>query len=499
MIELHNVDFSYTTVGADGETIHKNGVSGLDMTIRDGEFVVLTGGSGCGKTTITRLINGLIPHYYGGELSGRITIDDVSIPDTPIFETAKKVGSVFQNPRSQFFNVNTTDEIAFAAENQCVEPEQIKAHIAKTAASMQIEKLLDRSIFELSGGEKQIIACAGINVLSPDIIMLDEPSSNLDSEAIEKLKAVLTDWKERGKTVVIAEHRLYFLRELADRMIILENGKVVKELNAEELKTLTFDDTERMGIRPLSLDDVHFSGSGAVSQHDKLKLENFVFTYKDGKHGINIPELELPVNRVIAIIGHNGAGKSTLARNICGLEKKCRGTLTLDGKALKAKERLHNCYMIMQDVNHQLFTESVRDEVMLSMTDKALSDEQKAERADEILAKLDLAEYSEMHPMALSGGQKQRTAIASGIASSKPVIIFDEPTSGLDLSHMKQVASEIIKLRDMGKTVFVVTHDLEFILSCCEHIVRLENGKVVQNYELTTDSFHSLIKFFYGN
>lgn len=496
MIELHNVDFSYTTVGADGETIHKTGISGLDLTIRDGEFVVLTGGSGCGKTTVTRLINGLVPHYYTGELSGSITIDGVSVPDTPIFETAKKVGSVFQNPRSQFFNVNTTDEIAFAAENQCVKPELIKEHIADTAASMRIEKLLDRSIFELSGGEKQIIACAGINVLSPDIIVLDEPSSNLDSEAIEKLKAVLTDWKAQGKTVVIAEHRLYFLRELADRMIILDKGKAVKELSAQELKTLTFDDTERMGIRPLSLAGIKFPGRNAPSQSSKLKLENFVFTYKDGKHGINIPELELPANRVIAIIGHNGAGKSTLARNICGLEKKCRGTLTLSGKSLKAKDRLHNCYMIMQDVNHQLFTESVRDEVMLSMTDKALTYEQKAARADEILAQLDLSEYADTHPMALSGGQKQRTAIASGIASSKPVIIFDEPTSGLDLSHMKQVANEIRKLRDMGKTVFIVTHDLEFILSCCEHIVRLENGRVVQNYELTTDNFLSLIGFF---
>ena len=336
---------------------------------------------------------------------------------------------MFQNPRSQFFNVNTTDEIAFAAENQCTEPKLIKEHIAETAASMRIEKLLDRSIFELSGGEKQIIACAGINVLSPDIIVLDEPSSNLDSGAIEKLRETLGQWKLQKKTIIIAEHRLYFLRELADRMIILDDGKVVKELNSEEIRALTFDDTERMGIRPLSLADIHYPGRVETSQSNTLKLENFVFTYKDGKHGINIPELELPANRVIAIIGHNGAGKSTLARNICGLEKKCRGTLTLNGKALKAKERLHSCYMILQDVNHQLFTESVRDEVMLSMTDKSLTDEERARRADEILAQLDLAEYADTHPMALSGGQKQRTAIASGIASSKPIIIFDEPTT----------------------------------------------------------------------
>ena len=496
MIRFENVSFAYTTINSEGKTIHENGISGLDLSINDGEFVVLTGGSGCGKTTITRLINGLIPHYYSGELKGRITIDGKSVPDTPIYETAKRVGSVFQNPRSQFFNVNTTDEIAFAAENQCREPVEISKAITETAASMHIEKLLDRSIFELSGGEKQIIACASVSVLSPDIIVLDEPSSNLDSGAIEKLKTILSAWKSQGKTIVIAEHRLYFLRELADRMLLLNNGSVTNELRAEELRTLTFADTERMGIRPLSLSDISYSRETAPERKETLTLENFVFTYKGGRHGINIPKLELPAGGIIAIIGHNGAGKSTLARNICGLEHKCKGVMKQGGKALKAKDRLKQCYMIMQDVNHQLFTESVRDEVMLSMTDKLLTDEQKVQKADEILKSLDLLEYADTHPMALSGGQKQRTAIASGIASSKPVIIFDEPTSGLDLAHMKQVAGEILKLRDMGKTVIIVTHDLEFILSCCDHIVRLEQGQVVEDHALDKDTCNRLQNFF---
>lgn len=481
MIEFRNVTFAYSSTDANGRAIEQGSINDLDLTIQNGEFIVLTGGSGCGKTTVTRLINGLIPHYYSGTLNGEVMIDGKSVPDTPIFETAKKVGSVFQNPRSQFFNVNTTDEIAFAAENQCCEPAEISKAITATAASMHIEKLLDRNIFELSGGEKQIIACAGINVLSPDIIVLDEPSSNLDSEAIEKLKAVLTDWKSQGKTIVIAEHRLYFLRELADRMLILENGRIAKELITEEIKKLTADDTEKMGIRPMMLPEIHCSQKNTDVQGDVLLLEDFRFTYNDGKHGINIPRLELPANHIIAIIGHNGAGKSTLARNICGLERKCKGTLIMNGKKLKAKDRLHSCYMIMQDVNHQLFTESVRDEVMLSMTDKLLTDEQKIKKADEILSQLDLLEYANTHPMALSGGQKQRTAIASGVASSKPVIIFDEPTSGLDLAHMKQVSNQLKKLKEIGKTIIVVTHDNEFILSCCDHIVRLENGCVADN------------------
>lgn len=474
MIEIKNVDFKYKGTG-------EGGLHDLSLTINNGETVLLCGPSGCGKTTVTRLINGLIPHYYKGELTGSVIVNGRDIAKTELYELAGVVGTVFQNPRSQFFAIDTDGEITFGAENIGMPPEEIVSRKNNTAKEMHIERLLDRSIFELSGGEKQIIACASVSVLSPDIIVLDEPSSNLDSEAIEKLKSVLTDWKSQGKTIVIAEHRLYFLRELTDRMLILENGSVIKELTADEIKALTITDTERMGIRPMTLPDISCSHQKTEVQGDVLLLEDFCFTYKNCKHGINIPRLELPTNRIIAIIGYNGAGKSTLARNICGLERRCKGTLTMNGKKLKAKDRLHNCYMIMQDVNHQLFTESVRDEVMLSMTDKSLTDEQKALKADEILTQLDLAEYADTHPMALSGGQKQRTAIASGIASSKPVIIFDEPTSGLDLAHMKQVSDELKKLRDMGKTVIVVTHDNEFILSCCDHVVRLENGCVADN------------------
>ena len=384
MIEFNNVTFQYK-----GNS--EGGVYDLSLKIPDGEVVLLCGASGCGKTTVARLINGLIPHYYKGELKGTVTVNGRNIAQTELYELAGVVGTVFQNPRSQFFAIDTDGEMTFGAENIGMPPSEILARKNAVTDEMNIERLLDRSIFGLSGGEKQTIACASVSVLSPDIIVLDEPSSNLDSGAIEKLKDILAHWKAQGKTIVIAEHRLYFLRELADRMLILENGKIVKELSADELKALSADDTERMGIRPLTLPKINYSHKEAATHGDTLLLENFRFTYKDGKHGINIPRLELPANRIIAIIGHNGAGKSTLARNICGLERKCKGTLTLNGIKLKAKDRLQNCYMIMQDVNHQLFTESVRDEVMLSMTDKSLTDEQKAQKADEILSQLDLA------------------------------------------------------------------------------------------------------------
>ena len=266
MIEFNNVTFQYK-----GNS--EGGVFDLSLKIADGEAVLLCGTSGCGKTTVARLINGLIPHYYKGELTGAVTVGGRNIAESELYDLAGVVGTVFQNPRSQFFAIDTDGEMTFGAENIGMPPTEILARKNAVTSEMHIERLLDRSIFGLSGGEKQTIACASVSVLSPDIIVLDEPSSNLDSGAIEKLKDILAQWKAQGKTIVIAEHRLYFLRELADRMLIMENGRIIRELSAEEIKSLTADDTERMGIRPLTLPEIRYSREIEEPQNDTLLLK----------------------------------------------------------------------------------------------------------------------------------------------------------------------------------------------------------------------------------
>lgn len=492
MIEFSNVTFIYNATRADGVKEDTAGVRDLNITVNDGEFLVLTGGSGCGKTTVIRLINGLIPYFYNGELSGKINLENRDMREMSIYDISEKVGSVFQNPKSQFFNVNTTDEMAFAAENQSRDPQEIKTMIGTTADSLKIESLLNRNIFDLSGGEKQLVACAGINVLSPNIIVLDEPSSNLDHRAIGKLTDMLKLWKKQGKTIIIAEHRLFYLKDLADRMLVMEEGKIKKEFDADAINRLKYEELDGLGLRPLVLEDIPFEKTEETTPEKFVELKDFSFSYKDKLHSIDIPNLSIPAKCITAVIGHNGAGKSTLVRNICGLEKRCKGLLTYNGKSMKYKERLHSCYMIMQDVNHQLFTESVADEVMLSITCKKMNEEEKRKKAEKILRDLDLGDVIETHPMALSGGQKQRTAIASGIASDKPIIIFDEPTSGLDLCHMKQVADRIKELKRLGKTVLIVTHDYEFILRCCDHIIRMERGKIKESYDLNEKTVNKL-------
>ena len=471
MIKLQNVSFHYKNTDAFGKQQRARGVDALSLTIQKGEFVVLSGDSGCGKTTVTRLINGLVPHYYEGELTGSVTVCGLDVASSGIGDLSPHVGSVFQNPRSQFFNVDTTSELAFASENLCVEPDEIRRNIRRVVGEMKLENLMDRSIFALSGGEKQKIACASVAVAEPEIMVLDEPSSNLDEAGIEELRRVLALWKSKGRTIVVAEHRLYYLADLADRLILLKDGRIAETFDAAVLAAMTEKDTASRGLRALR--KVPLTGLGQQSgrpDEDALICRDFDFHYKHSENGIRFAEKRFRQGAVTAIVGHNGAGKSTFARVLCGLEKKARGTVSFDGRDWPVKKRPALCYMIMQDVNHQLFTDSVLEEVMLSMP-VTIPEAHRREQALAVLEKLDLLPLKDIHPMALSGGQKQRVAIASGVVSENPVLLFDEPTSGLDLKHMHQVADLFRLLKKEGRTLIVITHDTELVREAADDVV----------------------------
>ena len=484
MIELRQVSFRYE------QARQENGLRDVNLTIGDGEVILLCGESGCGKTTLTRLVNGLIPHFWGGDLNGEVLIDGVKINEMPLYETAKIVGSVFQNPRSQFFNVDTDSEIAFGCENQGLPEEEIRKRVETNVKQYSLEPLMGRSIFELSGGEKQKIACASVSACDPDILVLDEPTANLDARATAALRRMLLLWKAQGKTIIIAEHRLYFLRDIADRIVYMNQGRIETVFTHENFISLGAEKLENMGLRPLSLNELQCHIKQPVQTNENLVFSDFRFSYKNGKPVLDIDKLNISEGASVAVIGHNGAGKSTFARCLCGLERKCGGKLLGQANVKGRKQRLKCCFMVMQDVNHQLFTESVLDEVLLSM------EEENEEQAEEILKGLDLQELKEQHPMALSGGQKQRVAIASAIASKREIILFDEPTSGLDLRHMREVAANLWQLNAMGKTVFVVTHDPEFILSCCTYVVHMEQGYVIAQYPLDTNGTARMLSFF---
>lgn len=483
MIKIDHISFSY---GEENE--NTGGVRDIDLNIEDGQFVVLCGESGCGKTTITRLINGLIPHYYEGQMAGEVWVNGEKVSEQPLYDTAAVVGSVFQNPRSQFFNVDTTSEITFGCENLGQPEKDIRERFAKTVRDFRLEKLMDRNIFHLSGGEKQKIACAGVSIMEPDVLVMDEPSSNLDAASILDLRKILAFWKSQGKTIIVSEHRLYYLRGLADRFICLAEGQVSRDYSAAEFEQLTEQQRSNMGLRTFALERLL---PPVLPQQEKtaLALHNFRFAYKNEPETLHIMDCEIPTNRIVGIIGNNGAGKSTFSRCFCGLEKRC-GEIVWNGRKYRPKDRLSTCYMVMQEVNHQLFTETVLDEVLISM------EEENQEQAEEILAKLDLTGFKDRHPMSLSGGQKQRVAIASAIASKRSILFFDEPTSGLDYKHMKEVANVLRQVRDTGITVYVITHDLELILDCCTDIVHFENGSIIDQFQMDEAGLEEIRNYF---
>ena len=485
MIEFKNVSFCYK------DSEQSNSLHNINFHISKGEVVLLCGKSGCGKTTITRLINGLIPNYYEGEIRGEVVLDERQVSGQPIAETAKSVGSVFQNPRSQFFNVDTTSELVFGCENMGWNLVDIEKKLGQVTRDFRIENLLGRNLFHLSGGEKQKIACAAVTMSDPEILVLDEPASNLDWKAIRMLSDIVGMWKAKGKTVIIAEHRLGYLKQVADRVIYMENGRIIQDVTAKEFWALSPEEIRGRGLR--SINTIEFPES-KTSKKDKINLEfqNFQFGYQKVLN-LDIETLSVPKGVIVGVIGNNGAGKTTFARCLCGLERHAIGQLKMEEKIYKRQARLKNSYLVMQDVNHQLFTESVEEEVLIGMPGK---EENNRLKGEEILRSMDLFQLKDLHPLSLSGGQKQRVAVASALSSHKEILVFDEPTSGLDYHHMIEVADNLKKLSEMGKTLFIITHDPELIAECCNYIIFMEQGKVLWDGTLMGENKEKVEAFF---
>lgn len=473
MIELKEIYFSY------GEAA-EGGLENVNLSIRNGECILLCGRSGCGKTTITRLVNGLIPNFFAGELKGRAAIDEMDIFGTPMYEIASHVGSVFQNPRTQFFNVDTDSEIAFGVENEALPPKELHKRLNETLQALKIDHLRGRNIFELSGGEKQKIAFASIYAMNPDIYLLDEPSSNLDMAAIDDLKEQLRLIKKQGKTILIAEHRIYYLMELVDKIIYLSDGKIAEIYTPQEFYEMKDETRKAMGLRAVDLDRIHPSLREVTYHSAVLEMKHVAVYYKKRTIMEHI-NLKAVRGEIIGIAGHNGAGKTTFLRTLCGLHKEYSGEFLWNGTVQKPKERMKRSYMVMQDVNYELFAETVEAECSLGIRNPD------QDLIDQTLTELNIADFRKRHPNTLSGGQKQRVAAAVSMICGKELLVFDEPTSGLDFDSMEQVG-HLIKSLAEDKIIFVVTHDYEFVCQICSRVIYFDRGNIADDLLLSKEN-----------
>ncbi len=472
MIALNNVSFRYATA-------EEKALRNISLTVKQGEVVLLTGKSGCGKTTVTRLLNGLIPGFFEGELSGEVLLCGKNAATLKIDQISDLVGSVFQDPRSQFFTTNTTSEMAFACENAAMPRQKIAERIKKTCGDLDMQRLLDKDIFTLSGGEKQSVAIASVYAFQPKVFVLDEPSANLDEQATEILRRTLFALKQSGYTIVISEHRIHYLRELADQVMIMEDGTIAQTLSGEAFRAMSNEDSARLGLRCVDVEELAIPRAPQPQANvEALRLEGVSFAYPQYECVLDKIDCRANQGEILGIMGHNGAGKSSLTQVICGIRDEQAGILTINGKRSTPKDRVDGTYYVMQDADYQLFTESVEEELLLG----SVKDADTVRKAETVMAFMGLAEFRERHPASLSGGQKQRVSVAVSCMKDADILCFDEPTSGLDAENMRRTSELFRKMAEAGKTLLVISHDYEFLISTCSRVIRIDSGKAADDF-----------------
>ncbi|MDO4717367.1 MAG: ATP-binding cassette domain-containing protein [Propionibacteriaceae bacterium] len=474
MICVENLTVSYVT---DDEVLAPV-LTGIDLHVAPGEIVLITGASGCGKTTLLRCINGLVPGFHDSRVSGRVLVDGMVVAEQETRDIARCIGMVFQDPRSEFFTFDVTSELAFCCENFQVPMPEIASRIVEAAERVGIGDLLDRRISTLSSGEKQKVAIATTMTNRPAVLLFDEPSANLDTEGLAMLTRVIAHLKGAGITVIVADHRLSYLAEVMDRCVVLERGRIVDDLTAAELQDRPDMWFRDRGLRDLVVNGLIVGAKLPTSSDALVRIANTGFSYPFGPNVWNIDDLGLPAGRIIGLSGANGSGKTTLLKLLVGLLRARGEKVSLNGYRWTSRARRRDCALVTQDVDYQLMGESILGEMLIGSRG-----ERDEERARELLERFGLLDFAQRHPLTLSGGQKQRLAIALACMKDAKVICLDEPTSGLDAHNMRLVAAALRSLAEEGALIIVTTHDEAFASLCFDSMITITD-RSVRHHEL---------------
>lgn len=503
------IDFSFQYRAQQEPTLQ-----GINLTIAEGEKVLIVGPSGSGKSTLAHCINGLIPFAYEGDMSGSLRVLGREQRELSLAELSTQVGTVLQDPDGQFVGLTVGEDIAFSLENHGVQQSVMMAKVTEAARAVDIHEFLGASPQELSGGQKQKTTLAGVLVSDVEILLFDEPLANLDpytgTKAIELIDRVQ---RETGKTVIIVEHRLEeVLHRAVDRIIVMNDGQIVADMPAAEL--LSTGLLSEVGIRePLYLTALKYAGCIITPemnpQHiDEIRLDSCSSKIKDwyDHNNVqqdlqeNVPILELrdisfgyeknqPVvqklnlsvrkGEMLCIAGRNGAGKSTVSKLICGFYKPTSGSIWLNGIDIAKdtiKERAEHIGFVMQNPNHMISKTLIYDEVALGLKLRGVSEDIIRERVHEVLKVCGLYVFRDWPVSALSYGQKKRVTIASILVLEPKVMILDEPTAAQDYRHYNEMMEFILTLRGQGMTVIMITHDMHLMLEYADRAVVLSDG-----------------------
>jgi energy-coupling factor transport system ATP-binding protein len=508
-LSVEDVAFTYH----DGE---RPALKRVSFALAPGEMIGVMGASGAGKSTLAKCLNRIVPEFEGGDFNGTIYIGGDSVANLRVAEIAPRVGMVFQDFEAQLFSTNVAHEVAFAMEQIGMERAAMAARITPALEAVGLEGFEVRDPTSLSGGEKQRCAIASVLALSPSIIVLDEPTTDLDPEGKAEVFALIRRLRERGLGLIVIEHESEELRA-ADRIVVLREGSIVADARPAEVFT-QFELLKESGVRPpglnhlLSLLGINLhaesvehayaeivgafprlkmlgEGAGAqlvtperleVSAAPLVKVEGVSFNYPNGPRVLDSIDLNISPGEFLAIVGQNGSGKSTLAKLIVGLLQPIAGRVLLDGRdraTMTETETAPEAAYVFQNPDHQIFSATVADEVAFGPRNFNLAADEIARRSAEVLAAVGLQDARDSDPFLLSKGERQRLAVASVLALQPRLLILDEPTTGLDHREQLRMMALVTELNRRGTAIVIISHTPWLVAEHARRVVLMRKGR----------------------
>lgn len=492
----------------------------ISLEIEAGEFVLVSGPSGGGKSSFCRCLNGLIPHFYGGKVSGDVTVNGLSILKHPPRELAGTVGMTFQDPENQLTAMDVEREIVFGMENLGFSRKLMSKRLEESLDTLGIAALRHRVITELSGGEKQKVAIAAVLSLHPGVLVMDEPTSELDPKGAEDVLSVVQRLNdELGLTVVLVEHRLERVIHLVDRIVLVHRGEIIADgppkkvlgdariqeigvgvpplirlanrLRSEgkNIPSLPLTVKEGRAVFAPLLDRTAPSAKARPDRQEKaagpavLSVNNVWYAYTgQSRSALKNISLDFHQGELTAVMGRNASGKSTLLKMFNGILKPLRGDVLVNGRNTRharVSELSAAVGLVFQNPDDHLFADTVEQEIALTLQNLDWVPDRIRDRVEELLEKFDLVRYRRRYPRYLSGGEKQRLALASVIASRPPLLALDEPTRGMDYRSKTELMRFLCQYCDSGHTVILVSHDVETVAEHARRVVLMSEGQVV--------------------
>jgi energy-coupling factor transporter ATP-binding protein EcfA2 len=496
----------------------------VSLRVRDGEFVLLTGPSAGGKSSLCRCLNGLIPHFYGGTISGRVTVAGLDTLESSTRELAGRVGFVFQDPENQLVSMDVEREVAFGLENLGFPRDLIAKRLEESLDTLGIASLRRRALSELSGGEKQKVAIASVLALHPSVLILDEPTSELDPKGAEEVLSVVTRLNhELGLTVILVEHRLDRVLQYADRLIVIDGGEITLDGRVSDVLTDRYQELDSLGVgipplirlfqelrkRDAAIDRVPLTVKEGRAMLEKLlekhapltdsggeprgaggenliEARNLWYAYPNGLTALKDVRLEIRGGEFVAIMGRNASGKTTLAKHFNRLLVPTKGRIRVAGtdtREATIAELARKVGFVFQNPNDHLFADTVYDEITFTLKVLGFASQEIARRTAKALEMFHLGELKGCYPRSLSGGEKQRVALASVLAAGPRILILDEPTRGLEYRLKVELMRFLKDYCSRGNAVVLVSHDVEIVAEYAQRVILLSEGRVVVDGE----------------